>query len=425
MRLPPQTIVSNISRLCQNRLRINNHSLVSIRRLHNGWSQAMEQAQAACAIPVEKIVDPKELVGKDIEFLTDNIRDVLSSGHPVINTISNYYFKSGGKHIRPLLVLLMAQACSPLAKGEFNNEDINLPLNNLLKPGQLREKDDFNTYCRAPTSEVYSTTEDGCFILPTQRRLAEISEMIHTASLFHDDVVDDSALRRGNPSVNAKYGNKMAILGGDFLLARSSVALARLRNPKVIELLATVIANLVEGELLQIKDTIQVKDKTKDIFGCYIEKSYLKTASLIAKSCQASAILGNTSNEVSMIAYEYGKNIGIAFQLIDDMLDFVVSADEFGKPVGADLELGLTTAPVLFAWEEYPALGELIERKFSQEGDVQKVREMVFNSQGLIKTKELALKYSNDAIQHIQKLPPTQARNALILLAENVILRKK
>lgn len=168
----------------------------------------------------------------------------------------------------------------------------------------------------------------------------------------------------------------MAVLAGDFLLGRASVALARLRNAEVVELLATVIANLVEGEFMQLKNTARDERNPKwseEIFTYYLQKTYLKTASLISKSCRAAALLGRADAATVESAYSYGKNLGLAFQLVDDMLDYTKSGSDLGKPAGADLELGLATAPLLFAWKTTPELSVLVGRKFGQEGDVQRV----------------------------------------------------
>jgi hexaprenyl-diphosphate synthase len=222
-------------------------------------------------------------------------------------------------------------------------------------------------------SSYPSTDSD---ILPSQRRLAEITELIHTASLLHDDVIDHSEARRGSPSANLAFGNKMAVLAGDFLLGRASVALARLKNSEVIELLATVIANLVEGEFMQLKNTARDEKNpvwTEDTITYYLQKTYLKSASLISKSCRAAALLGGSDEVIVDAAYIYGKNLGLAFQLVDDMLDYTISEKELGKPAGADLELGLATAPLLFAWKQNPELGALVGRKFGNEGDVERV----------------------------------------------------
>jgi hexaprenyl-diphosphate synthase len=169
----------------------------------------------------------------------------------------------------------------------------------------------------------------------------------------------------------------MAVLAGDFLLSRASVALARLRDAEVTELLATVIANLVEGEFMQLKNTSHDEKNpvwTEDTISYYLQKTYLKSASLISKSCRAAALLGSSDVGTVEAAYLYGKNLGLAFQLVDDMLDYTTSEAELGKPAGADLELGLATAPLLFAWKNNKDLGALVGRKFSKEGDVAKVR---------------------------------------------------
>lgn len=139
--------------------------------------------------------------------------------------------------------------------------------------------------------------------------------MIHTASLLHDDVIDESDSRRNQPSANAKHGNKMAILAGDFLLARASVALARLHCFESVELIAEVIANLVEGEFMQLRHTAGDTRRGVHALDYYINKTYMKTASLIAKSSRASVVLGGASKEISDAAYNYGKNLGIAFQV--------------------------------------------------------------------------------------------------------------
>ena len=325
-------------------------------------------------------VDPLRVVGKEMRFLTRNIRQLLRSGHPMLDTVSKYYTQSEGKHVRPLLVLLMARATSgapkrapdPLAPAQ---PDINEP----ISPSSILS--DVNPSVRiadplAPENSDLDLPSRNSDILPSQRRLAEITELIHTASLLHDDVIDHSETRRSAPSANIAFGNKMAVLAGDFLLGRASVALARLRNPPVVELLATVIANLVEGEFMQLRNTALDEPRprwTEATLAYYLQKTYLKSASLISKSCRAAALLGHSSAEVVEAAYAYGKNLGLAFQLVDDMLDYTVGLKELGKPSGADLELGLATAPLLFAWKDHSELGALVGRKFAADGDVEQV----------------------------------------------------
>ncbi|ORX51216.1 terpenoid synthase [Hesseltinella vesiculosa] len=366
------------------------------------------------------------LVGRDLGELKNNITKLLSSQHPFVSKVAKHYFSGQGKHIRPLLVLLIAQATSVTANPTTQPLDyqmIDLPISRGLvnmTPTSLFEQRHYTPY----------RSSSGCTVLPTQRRLAEITEMIHTASLLHDDVIDASLTRRNLPSANASFGNKMAVLGGDFLLARASLALARLRHPECIEIMATCIANLVEGEFMQLKNTknddrdCSDTAQKKSTFEHYMDKTYMKTGSLIAQSCKASAVLGGCDNGVKELAFEYGRHLGLAFQLIDDMLDFTVSAADLGKPAGADLKLGLATAPVLFAWEEYPELETLIKRKFSEKDDAERARSLVYQSNGLKRTLALAEEHCQLAINAVEKLPPSDAQLALVQLAKKSLTRK-
>lgn len=336
-------------------------------------------------------VDPLRIVGKELKFLSNNIRKLLGSGHPMLDKVAKYYTWSEGKHVRPLLVLLMSQAtaaCNHNNHSSHNNSsssshNISQPISS---PLVLADANPDTSPLTAPAAELEGVFGEDPNILPAQRRLAEITELIHTASLLHDDVIDNAVTRRSSSSANTQFGNKMAVLAGDFLLGRASVALARLRNPEVIELLATVIANLVEGEFMQLKNTASDESYpvfTDETITYYLQKTYLKTASLISKSCRATALLGNNNTQTVEAAYSYGRNLGLAFQLVDDMLDYTVSSTQFGKPAGADLELGLATAPLLFAWKHNPELGALVGRKFAQEGDVEMVFPPFFFSRSL------------------------------------------
>lgn len=319
-------------------------------------------------------IDPLRSVAKEMKFMTGNIQQLLGSGHPMLDTVSKYYTQSEGKYLRPTLVLLMSQATASLPKNSRETAPNKSEINNPISPASVLADENPTSPLRTSAVDVEESADAS--ILPSQRRLAEITELIHTASLLHDDVIDTSVSRRGNPSANIAYGNKMAVLAGDFLLGRASVALARLRDPEVTELLATVIANLVEGEFMQLKNTaLDERNPTwsEDTITYYLQKTYLKSASLISKSCRAAALLGEHPAEVVEAAYQYGKNLGLAFQLVDDMLDYTVSGAELGKPAGADLELGLATAPLLFAWRNNKELGTLVGRKFAEEGDVQRV----------------------------------------------------
>lgn len=355
------------------------------------WDQAVKEAQSlVSSADQERMFDPVKIVGKDLWELKGNITKLLGSGHPFIHTIGKHYLQGDTNRIRPLLVLLMAKATCQAEKktahqllSECSDEEDTIGMTSLENP-----------------------------ILPTQRRLAEISEMIYTATLLHYDVIDTEQQQIVNPG----FGNKMAVLAGDFLLARASLALAQLKNVECIELIATCIANLVEGEFLKIHT---IHDE-KSVFDSYLEKVYLKTGSLIAQSCKSSAVLGGCSNEVSNAAYEFGKHLGIASQLISDVRDFSTTAANIDRK----LPSAWINAPVLLAWDELPEMGPLIKREFNEEGDVEKARLLVYKSSGLKKTLALANEHIDLSIKALEKLPDTEARSALTQLARNLPTRK-
>uniref|UniRef100_A0A4W4E7A9 Prenyl (decaprenyl) diphosphate synthase, subunit 1 n=1 Tax=Electrophorus electricus TaxID=8005 RepID=A0A4W4E7A9_ELEEL len=289
-----------------------------------------------------------------------------------------YYFDGKGKALRPMIVVLMARACN-----------------------------------------IHShRTAD---LLPAQRSIAMISEMIHTASLVHDDVIDGADTRRGKTTINEVWGERKAILAGDFILSAASMALARIGNTAVVSVLTQVIEDLVRGEFMQLGS----KDSENERFRHYLEKTFKKTASLIANSCKAVSILVNSDPQVHEIAYQYGRNVGIAFQLVDDVLDFTVCANQLGKPSGADLKLGLATGPVLFACQKFPELHAMIMRRFCSEGDVDRAWRFVLESDGVEKTNYLAQRYCREAIRQISQLRPSTERDALIRLTELVLTRNK
>ncbi|RKP39293.1 isoprenoid synthase domain-containing protein [Dimargaris cristalligena] len=390
------------------------------------WAQTVAHAETLVQPdkPDPNHKDIRNLAQNHLAHLTQNLRHLVESEHPMLTTMGQYYFEpNAGKHFRPLVVLLMSLATSLAPKQVRGNAAASGPP--LPHPRESPAADQ--------TYRIGEADSAGCTILPSQRRLSEIVELMHTATLLHDDVVDEAAMRRQKTCAHLQFGNKMAILVGDFLIARACCALTRLRHNEVTELLATVISDLTEGEVMQLKNSEQeeVVDRRLDgptpaTFNYYLQKSYLKTAALIAKSCRAAALLGGCPPEVADQAYLYGKNLGLAFQLIDDMLDFTVTEADMGKPVGADLKLGLATGPVLYAWQEYPTiLGPLIRRKFSQPGDTQLAWDYIHRSRGLSQTYELARSHCDAAVAALMHLPESPARQALVDLTTKVLDRKK
>lgn len=328
----------------------------------------------------DKSIDPFELVEKDVRTMSGGIKELLGSDHPVLEQCAKYFFEIDcGKKIRPTMVMAVSYALNAQTSYKKNCSDV----------------------------------------LPLQKRLAEITEMIHTASLFHDDVIDKAATRRGVPSANQVFGNKLAILGGDFLLSRASVALARLRNIEVVELLSTVIEHLVKGEIMQMKPSSSGRSPLE----YYLRKNYYKTASLMGNSCLGAAVIGEHTEDCQRAAYLYGTYVGQAFQLIDDALDFEGSTQSIGKAPLADLKSGLATAPTIFAAEEFPKLWTLINRKFEAPGDIDEALLLVNKSKGLEKTKLLARVHAERAIEAIRAIEASPARDALISLACKVVTR--
>ncbi|KAI9990937.1 hypothetical protein PInf_018554 [Phytophthora infestans] len=330
------------------------------------------------------LADPFTLVEQDMVSVNHSIKRILGSDHPVLAAVARYFFEhDGGKKVRPTMVLLVSRA----AEAHRRATDTPLP-----------------------------ETQSEEYMHAAQQRLAEITEMIHTASLMHDDVIDEADTRRGRPSVN-----KMAVLAGDFLLARSSVLLARLRNLEAVELMSTSIEHLVKGEVMQMKNA----DARDDIspFEYYLRKNYYKTGSLMSNSCKAALALGKHDQHICDLGFAFGRHIGLAFQLIDDVLDY--EGVETGKPFLADLKSGLSTAPLLLAQEEFPVLRELSKRKFAQEGDIEMASELVEKSSGITRSKALAIGQAELAAQAAMQFAPSPERDAMVRLAQKVVYRSK
>jgi decaprenyl-diphosphate synthase subunit 1 len=302
-----------------------------------------------------------------------------------LQEMAKYYFDQGGKLFRPTITLLMSDACSQITKPHYIGDDLI----------------DLNQY-----------------------RIAMVSEMIHTASLVHDDVIDESGTRRGAPTVNARWGNRQAVLVGDFILARATKVLCSIGEPPVISTMAEIVEDLVQGELMQL--TVPPELEPVQRFQHYMAKTFYKTASLFANSCKSVAMLAGCDEKLQNDAFEYGRHLGLAFQLVDDMLDYVATSEILGKPAAADLKLGLATCPVLYAAHDYPELNQLINRRFKKDGDVEKALKIVIGSRGLEQTKELAKEHCYAAASLAEKLPSKDSsRDCLIDYALSQLSRDR
>ncbi len=318
---------------------------------------------------VTELLQPVEL---DLETLLNDLRALIGAGHPILQAAAEHLFSAGGKRLRPGIVLLLSRALSP--------------------DGELSSK---------------------------HKRLAEITEMIHTASLVHDDVVDEAATRRGVKTVHSRFNYRVAVLAGDFLFAQASWHLANLDNLDVVKLLSRVIMDLADGE---VKQGLYRYDAGQS-FSNYLEKSYCKTASLIANSSQAAGVLSNQSQENLKALHHFGRQLGLAFQVVDDILDFTGSEQQLGKPAASDLASGYLTAPALFALEENPTFAGLIEREFSEKDDLEKALNLVRNSNAINRSRDLAEKFAKEASEAIKWLPDSSSSRALFELPDFVLSR--
>lgn len=305
-----------------------------------------------------------------LEILDTNLKTMINARNPILYAAAEHLFSAGGKRLRPTIVFLIAQATMKSEK-----------------------------------------------ILDSHKRLAEITEIIHTASLVHDDVLDDCATRRGVNSVHNTFNTKVAVLAGDFLFAQSSWYLANLENLEAVKIISKVIIDFAEGEiqqnLTQFDLTISISD--------YIEKSFYKTASLIAASCKAAAVISGANKNIQNHVYNYGKHLGLAFQIIDDILDLTGSTEILGKPAGSDLRNGNITAPILFAAEEQPELQQIIERELYKTTDTTRALELIKNSNGIQQARDLAHEHLQASTNSLKFFTNIDAYKNLLQIAEYIL----
>jgi len=253
--------------------------------------------------------------------------------------------------------------------------------------------------------------------------MATATELMHIATLVHDDAIDSADLRRGNSTINALWGVDLAILVGDFLFARAGEMAARAGNIRVVELFSQTLGVIARGEVKQALASFRLDQSIEQ----YIERVAAKTAALFTLSTVSGGILSLAPEDKVQILYDYGYNLGIAFQIVDDILDFVGNASDVGKPVGADLVQGTVTLPAMKLLQRYPKDNPLIKiaRQEDVEDSIRKVIEMIRNSNIIDECYQLANDYSKLALRDLNKLPTKPASQALMSLAEYVVSRNK
>jgi geranylgeranyl pyrophosphate synthase len=389
---------------------------------------------------IKSLPDPFKMVEKELKPFSDSISELVSSDQPILSMAAKHFFeKRHGKRFRPTIVQLVGKAVAAAAPESLgiSTEVIAGPedhsdANGAAKNGAKRSAESTEKvggvagweWSGASEVVVTDANHKGSEVWRKQAQLGQIVEMIHVASLIHDDVLDEADTRRGGEAVHKLYSNKVAVLAGDYLLARASVLLARLENTAVVQIMATALESLVSGEVMQLKSP----PKTLLQMESYLRKSYYKTASLICYACRSTALLGGHaySSTVATAMEEFGFHLGLAFQIQDDILDFTAAENVLGKPALADMDLGLSTAPILYAAQEYKELRPLVMRRFKEKGDKQTALEYLYkNPTAMNKAKALARFHAEKAVDALLRVPQSEARDALIRLTHTCITRKK
>lgn len=316
------------------------------------------------------------LVGDDLKNVEAQFKKDLESDVYLIRKVGEYVLASGGKRIRPALLLLSAKLCGYTG-------DRHVPL-------------------------------------------ASVIEFIHTATLLHDDVVDSATLRRGNASANEVWGNEASVLVGDFLFSKSFSLMVEAGDLRVLKVMSGATTIIAEGEVLQLLCTSDL-DMTLER---YIEVVKSKTAVLLSAACEAGAILGKATPEQELALRDFGMDLGIAFQLMDDTLDYTASEEQFGKEIGHDLEEGKITLPLIHTLrkctdEERDTIAAVVEKEVMESGDFEAVFTLVHKYGGIEYTTEVAGEYIARCKEHLKAFPESTVKSALLDLADYVVSRNR
>jgi octaprenyl-diphosphate synthase len=315
------------------------------------------------------------LVRDDLVRVEQEISLQNAEAIPAVAEVGSYVIQGGGKRLRPAMLLLSAGMCG---------------------------------YRGASTI-----------------RLGAVMEMIHTATLIHDDVIDETNLRRGRPSANSRWGNHRSVLAGDWLYMQSFQLALRERNFRILEVLIELTQNMVEGELLQL-DLIGRMDVTDRQA---MELSYRKTACLFSGCAQLGAVLASQDPEIERGLADYGRFAGLAFQLVDDLLDFTSDPEKIGKPVLNDLKEGKVTLPLIYALADArPGESDLVaavlnERSLTEERAA-RILDMVRRNGAIDRARALAQDYAAQAKASMPDLPDSDYRRALLAVPDFLLDRE-
>ena len=319
------------------------------------------------------------IITSDLAAVDRVIKQRLDSPVVLISTIADYIIGAGGKRLRPVLLLLFARA---LGYGHSESQQR----------------------------------------LGHHWLLAAVVEFIHTATLLHDDIVDESTLRRGRPTANAQFGNAAAVLVGDFLYSRAFQMMVEVDQMKVQRILADSTNTIAEGEVLQL---MNCRDPDVDE-AAYLKVIRYKTAKLFESASQIGAVLCNADGAIEQAAASYGRHLGTAFQLVDDVLDYSGASEELGKNIGDDLREGKATLPLIRVMQAGSTTDRAIVSNAIRDGGTDRFDEIqaaIQRHDALGYTRELAQREAALAREALAPLPPSQHRDALLYLATYSVTR--
>lgn len=252
-------------------------------------------------------------------------------------------------------------------------------------------------------------------------------EMVHLATLIHDDIVDKALTRRGNPTVNALWGDQIAILLGDYYFAKTAGLIADIEDPRIDHLFSDTVATVCEGTILELRTAGQAGLTLQS----YYEKITHKTACLIAACCKGGAIVSGASDEEVELLYTYGLNLGIAFQIIDDILDYTQDQNTTGKPAGNDLRQGMVTLPLIYALQEqlqnghHQQVQRLLNETSHDEQEIREIIDWVLTGGNVERAHKDAYTYADKAREALLHFPATPNRDVLDELIDFVVQRKR
>ena len=311
---------------------------------------------------LKHITDP---IFDDIKLFEKEFRNALHSEVRLINLVGKYILRHKGKHIRPVLTILASRVC-----------------------GQ-------------PTLNSY--------------RAAAMIELLHIATLIHDDVIDEAEKRRGFPSINRVWKNKIAVLMGDFILSKTLINMVGLKDFSALQLIADTAEKLASGEILQIEKSL-TRSMTEDV---YFDMIYQKTASLISTSCELGAITSTGEEQDRKAMVTYGTKLGMAFQVKDDLFDLLGSENKTGKDIGADVKRNMVTLPLIYTYKklskmETRQVKNILRLKKKSRTNLNDLKEIVHGAGGFNYAKKKIDEFNNQALDAILPYPDSPYKQSMV-----------